>query len=82
MNGTFSTAILRSVGLAIFMVVGAGWAVYAQSGDWRTAITAAITAAGLALGGRGLAEGAFDAKRQAAGDVKPSDVQLGDAGKS
>lgn len=81
MNGTFSTALLRSIGLALLGILGAGWSVYAQSGDWRTAVTAALAAATAIIGGRGLLEGVYDARRQANGDIKPSDVQSIGSGK-
>jgi len=80
-NGTFSTALLRSVGLAVLGVLAVGWTVYIKTGDWQTSVAAGIAAATAAIAGRGVGEGAYDSKRQSAGNVSNSDVQPGAAGK-
>lgn len=78
-GGTFNTALWRGILLAVLLIVGIGLQQYVKTGSWIDTIEACVTAATIALGGRGVIEGAADASRQANGDVKPGDVQkIGD----
>lgn len=73
-GGTLATALLRSWYLAVIAGASAAVAAAQQGLDTKAAILTGC-AGGLAiLAARGLGEGAYDSNRNAAGDVKPSDV--------
>lgn len=71
---TLSTAILRSVYLAIGSGLLTALGVWATTDEWKPVVIAGGIAALTALGFRGGAEGVFDANRAARLDQKPSDV--------
>jgi hypothetical protein len=73
-GSTFSTALLRGLYTAIVVGLIAALTVY-QNGGYLNEQEAVVTGLLAALGARGVVEGAYDATRQGAGDVKPSDVQ-------
>jgi hypothetical protein len=81
LNGTLSTAILRgaynAIGTGAFTFLVMWGAVSLKA----AAIAGGIAALG-ALGFRSGGEGVYDMRRQLAGEVKPSDVQPGSAGKA
>jgi small basic protein len=79
-GSTFTTAIIRGLYVAIVTGLIAGLTVYQQTDDEKEAAIVGILAALGALGVRGGLEGFYDSTRQAAGDVKASDVQPTNAG--
>jgi hypothetical protein len=76
-GSTFSTALLRGLYTAIVVGLIAALTVYQNGGylNEQEAVVTGLLAALGALGVRGVVEGTYDATRQGAGDVKPSDVQ-------
>lgn len=81
-SSTFTTAIVRGLYVAVLTGLIAGIAFYQQSGntDEKGAIITGVAAGLGALAVRGGVEGFYDTSRQAAGNVKSSDVQPIDKG--
>jgi hypothetical protein len=79
-GSTFTTALIRSLYGALVVGVLAGLTALQQGLSDRDAIIAAGVAGVGYLATRGGFEGLYDATRQAAGDVKPGDVQPNDKG--
>lgn len=73
-GGTWTTAIVRASYIALLTGLIAGLTVYQQNDNARDAVIVGLLTALPILLTRGAAEGAYDAGRNAAGDVKPSDV--------
>ena len=74
-GSTFTTAIIRGLYVAIVTGLLAGLTALQLGQSDRDAVITGLVAGLTALGVRGGVEGAYDGARQAAGDVKASDVQ-------
>ena len=74
-EGTFTTALLRGLYVAIVAGAIAGLTAYQQNDDEKAAIITGLMAFFGALAMRGGLEGVVDNGRQKRADVKPSDVQ-------
>lgn len=81
-SSTVLTALLRGLYIALVTGLIAGLTTLQTTDDNRAAVITGLLAGLGALGVRGGIEGAVDASRQSAGDVKPGDVQSGNAGKA
>ena len=74
LNSPMATALLRAVYGAVLVFGIAVLTAHQQGQSWDQALTlGGLTGLGV-LAARGGIEGRYDAKRQAAGDVKPGDV--------
>jgi hypothetical protein len=81
-SGTFSTAMLRGLYVAIVAGAIAGLTVYQQTNNGHNALITGVLSFLGALGVRGGIEGAVDSSRQSAGAVSSSDVQPAGSGKA
>lgn len=73
-SSTMTTALIRALYSAVIAGALAGLTASQQGSTDREAIIIGLIAALGILGTRGLAEGAYDANRNAHGDVRASDV--------
>lgn len=74
-GSTLKTAMLRAAQGAALAFGGVFFTTFGAShGDWKTAVAAGGSAAMVALGYRGIVEGAADASRDAKRNVLPGDV--------
>lgn len=73
-GGQWTTAFLRALYVAVIAGLTAGLTASNQGLSDRDAIITGSLAALAVLGTRGLGEGAYDANRDAKGEVKASDV--------
>lgn len=79
-SSTFTTAVVRGLYVATVTGLLAGLTALQLGQSERDAVITGLVAGLTALGVRGGVEGAYDGARQAAGDVKNSDVQPNDKG--
>ena len=73
-GGPVATAFLRGFYGAALGFAGTFLMTYGQTDDMKSSLIVAGTAACIALGWRAGGEGAFDNKRNNAGDTRASDV--------
>ena len=73
-GGPVATAFLRGFYGAALGFAGTFLTIYATTDQLKASLIGAGTAACIALGWRGGAEGGFDSKRNNAGDTRASDV--------
>lgn len=75
-QSTFTTALLRSLYLAVIAGCTAGLTAFnTTNNNTRAALITGALAALAVIGGRGGIEGTIDSARQGNGQVAPSDVQ-------